>query len=451
MENFRFVDGHFVHRPFVCACGKEHAVPIQEVIVKPGALRELAGVLDRLDLGKRGLVIADLNTYEAAGEQALDMLRRAGYTLDISLFETRDIVHPDEHALGKILFDLQPGTSFLLVAGSGCLTDTIRLISSRTGIPFVSVATAASMDGYASLGASMLIDGIKKTVFVGAPSAIVADVDVLRQAPYQMTTSGFGDLLGKLNSRIDWQLANLVTGEYYCPYIADLVNETVEQCVANAAGIREHTPEAIATLTEGLILSGLGMLVVGNSRPASGAEHHLAHFWEMKALVDQRPEYFHGTKVGVGTAVIAKFCEKFYQRDPLSVDIEDVKRRKRSFEVWEQDIRRVFGRIADAILTMRKPFFTDWETQENTIRAVQSARDQIQTLKALAPTYSRIAEIQQTVGGKYLPQEIDVDREYLRETLLYAQEVRTQYTVMSVADALGWLDEIVEEVVGEFG
>ncbi len=450
MEHFKFVDGHFVSQPFLCDCGKEHRAPIREVIVKPGALKEVAPMMDRLNVGKHGLVVADLNTYNAAGENVVNRLREAGYTITLSLFNTRDVIHPDEYAVGKIIFDLEPEMSFLLVVGSGCLTDTTRVISHRTGIPFISVATAASMDGYASVGAPMLIDGLKKSLYVGAPIAILADVDVLCAAPFPMTVAGFGDLLGKLNSRVDWKLANIVTSEYYCQTVIDMVSDTVDLCVAQAAGIREHSPAALATLIEGLILSGVGMLAVGNSRPASGSEHHLSHYWEMKAITEHRPEHFHGKKVGVGTAVMAKFYEKFFARDPFAIDLDDVKGRKESFDVWEARMHRVFGPVAESLIALKKPAFQEWDAQLKTIKIIQDNWEQIKALQPLELTYDRVVEIQQTAGAAYLPHDVNVDLDYLRETLLNAKDVRTQYTVMTVADTLGWLEEIVEEIVSEY-
>ncbi len=98
----------------------------------------------------------------------MELLSNAGYTMKLSLFDTREPIHADEHALGKVLFDFEPGsTAFLLVVGSGSLTDITRMISSRTGVPFVSVATAASMDGYASPVAPLVIGGIKTTIPAG--------------------------------------------------------------------------------------------------------------------------------------------------------------------------------------------------------------------------------------------------------------------------------------------
>jgi glycerol-1-phosphate dehydrogenase [NAD(P)+] len=229
-----------------------------------------------------------------------------------------------------------------------------------------------------------------------------------------------------------------------------LVSGIVDDCVKQAEQIRQQTPEAIEGLSKGLILAGVGMLAIGTSRPASGSEHSLSHYWEIMALLKDRPAHFHGTKVGIGTAIMAKVYKKFFAGDPKSVDLEDIKRRKVSFEAWQQDIRNVFGPAADRVIGIQTPFFLDWEAQKQTIETVQAKWEEIQALQALELPYEKVAEILKTVGAPVDPQEIGIDTDYLRETIRYAKEVRPQYTVFSIIDALGWLDEFVEDIVSEY-
>lgn len=450
MENFTFVDGRFVSQKFLCQCGQEHHVPIQDIRVKQQALDEIGDVAQGLDIGKKCLVMADLNTYAAAGEQVMDVLRTYAFTPKLCLFETRDLVKPDEYAAGRVMFELDMDTTFLVVVGSGSLCDLTRYISSRTGLPFIVVATAASMDGYASSVAAVLQNGFKRTLEASYPQAILADADVLCQAPYLMTTAGFSDLIGKLNSRVDWKLSQIITGEHYCDFVVDLVNSAVSMCIENASGIKKKDPDIMAKLAEGLILSGIGMLIVGHSRPASGSEHHLSHYWEMKSFTENRPHYFHGTKVGVATGVMAKFYEKFFARNAADVDPEDVKRRKPSLEDWEARITKNFGPVAEGALKQRDLLYTNWEEQQQQITKIQEVWDQIKALWALEPDFQRVAELHHTVGVSIHPKEIDVDQAYLRETLLNAKDVRPRYSVLRAADTLGWLEEITEEVVNDY-
>jgi glycerol-1-phosphate dehydrogenase [NAD(P)+] len=451
MENFRFIDGQLIHREFMCECGRKHVVPIQEIVVRQGALHDIGKVLNRLDLGKKCVVIADLNTHDTAGEKVIEILHNTSYTPKLCLFNTREMVKPDEYAIGKVMLDIDLETSFLLVVGSGSLTDLVRYISSRTRIPFISVPTAASMDGYASSGAPMLHGGYKRTILSTYPQAIIADIDVFSQAPYEMTAAGFSDMIGKLNSRVDWQFSHIITGEYYCEFFVELIDEVVQMCVANTTGIKQRDPEIMGHLMEGLILSGIGMVLIGNSRPASGSEHSLSHYWEMKAILENHPQYLHGTKVGVGTGVMAKFYEKFFSRDPAKIDLATVKQRKQSLEHLEAYLHECLGPVAESVIKeVTRPSYLNWEEQQRQIERLQTSWEAVKALQAIEPTFARVVEIQRAAEASIMPGEIDVDRALLREALLNAKEIRSRFTVLRAAEILGWLEEITEEVVGEY-
>lgn len=450
MENFKFVDGRLVHQEFMCECGRQHAVPIQEIVVRQGALQEIGDVLDRLNLGKKCVVIADLNTQEAAGEKVIEQLLNKDYQPRLCLFPTHEFVKPDELAIGKVMLDIDLDTSFLVVVGSGSLTDLVRYISSRTGLPFISVPTAASMDGFASSGAPMLQGGFKRTIISTHPQAIIADVDVFSQAPHELTAAGFSDMLGKLNSRVDWKMSQIITGEYYCDFFVDLIDDVVKMCIANTTKIREGDPQVMARLMEGLILSGIGMLVVGNSRPASGSEHSLSHYWEMKTFLEHKTPHLHGKKVGIGTGVMATFYEKFFARNPFEIDLTDVHARKQPLEEIETAIRRGLGKAAEGVVKVARSTYLSWEEQEQQIERIQVLWEDLKKLQTIEPTFDHVRDVQLAVGASISPQDIEVNRSLLREALLNAKEVRSRYTVLRAAETLGWLEEIVDEVVGEY-
>ena len=450
MQKYRFVNGRLEHEDFHCECGRSHVLPIHDIVVRSGALEELPVVVSHLDIGRTALVICDLNTYEAAGASAIDHLKSAGFQVRLCRFETREWVKPDEYAIGKVLLEIDGRIDFLLVVGSGCLTDLTRFVATRTGIPFVSVPTAPSMDGYASSGAPMTQDGYKRTLVCRNAQAIVADIDVMSRAPTAMIASGFADTLGKLTSRIDWKLSQIVTGEYYCDFFVDLIDSVVQRCVGDIDGLKARSPVAVATLTEGLVLSGIGMLLIGNSRPASGSEHSLSHYWEMKAALEQRPEYFHGTKVGVATAVMSSFMQKFFARDPGSIDPATLRKKKAPLADVEETLRSGLGPVASGIIEeVTRPEYLSWEAQEKQVEAISRNWREIQSLLPVVPTFERIAQIMRDLQAPFLPAQIDVDARYLRETILNAKEVRSRFTVLRAAETLGWLDEITDEVVRE--
>ena len=339
-------------------------------------------------------------------------------------------------------------TDLLVAVGSGSLTDTTRFVSYRTGVPFISVATAPSMDGYASAGAPMTHQGFKRTYYTTYPLAVFADIDVLASAPQPMIASGFGDTVGKLTSRIDWKLSNVVRGEYYCPVLVDLVNQGVDRCVEQAASIGRAEPSAVATLTEALLMSGIAMQLVGSSRPASGSEHSLSHYWEMKAALTGHQKFFHGTKVGVATAIVALFAERFFARDPSSIDPTEAVQRGPTLPDIASDLHDGLGSVADGIIeAISTPAHLDESARIAEIQTITDRWSEISTLSESTPSLSEVLEMQRLASAPVLPAEIEVDPEFLRETLINAKEIRSRYCLLRAAETLGWLYEIVDEVV----
>ena len=194
----------------------------------------------------------------------------------------------------------------MLAVGSGTIHDVVRFVCSHTNRIFVSVPTAASVDGFTSVGAPIIVDGFKQTVPAIAPAAIFADLDVLSAAPQRMTAAGFGDMLGKFTSLADWRFSAEMAGEPFCPLAYELTERALQQCMAAVDEIAAGTPRGVEALMEALLLSGWSMLLVGHSRPASGGEHHLSHHWEMAYLKEGRRQLLHGAKVGVACALLAK-------------------------------------------------------------------------------------------------------------------------------------------------
>ncbi len=448
MPDIAFHDDELALEPFDCRCGRRHELPIRRILVRPRAIDEVASIVGELGTGTRVTLVADGNTYRIAGRAVEDQLRRARYRVTLCLFDTTQPVKPDETAVGDLMLTMGTETDLLVVCGSGSLTDLTRFVAARTATPFVSVATAPSMDGYSGSGAPMTHHGHKRTIIATNAKAVIADTEILTAAPYDMIASGFSDTIGKLTSRVDWKLSAIVRNEYYCPVFAAAVDAAVGQTVAAARAIRSRDADAIRTLGEALMISGIAMLLVGNSRPASGSEHSLSHYWEMCAGIGRRRPFFHGTKVGVATGVAAAFNERFFARDPAALDIERVVASAEPVDAIEDRLRGGLGPVAEGVIAeVVRPEYVDGTRRMNAVAEVVERWDEIAALAALSPGRDEIVRIQEAVGAPWHPSEIDVDRDYLRETLLNAKEVRSRYTVLRAAEHLGWLEEIADEVV----
>lgn len=371
---------------YSCACGKSHKVDIQAIRVGSGVIQELPGILR--DLGASHIfLVADNYTYEAAGRQVEQLLDQAGLAYHKRVFQTETPLVPNEYALGSVLAAMTSQDDMLLAVGSGTLNDVTKYVSARTGMPYVIAATAPSMDGYASTVAPTILDGFKTTLPAVYPAAIVADVDILKDAPMPMLTAGFGDIIGKFTSLADWRLSHQLNGEYYCPEVAGVIEAAVETCAANAKALAQREPQAIQAVTEALILSGLAMGMVGVSRPASGAEHQMAHYWEMDALRRGEEHPLHGNAVGVGTVLAASL-----------------------YEMAAEYLPQGFA----------------------------------------APDKGQILACLQAAGSCADPKELGIRRELCLESLLHAMELRDRFTVQKLLEQKGKLSLCAQELVARY-
>ena len=285
-----------------CPCGRAHSISVEEIVIEAGALQKIPSWVAGKGF-KKPAMLCDFHTYEAAGA-ALEKLMPGLPAVKLD----PEGLHADERAAA--LADERLGDADLILAvGSGTIHDTARFIAHKRGIPFLSAPTAASVDGFVSTVAAMTWHGYKKTFPAVAPAAVFADTNVFAKAPARLSASGFADLLGKYTALADWKAAHLLTGEYFCGRICEMELSAIETVCKNLDGIPAGGPEASEQLMYGLLLSGLAMQMIGNSRPASGAEHHFSHLWEMEAI-NPHVKAYHGEKVGVGLMLTAESYHK---------------------------------------------------------------------------------------------------------------------------------------------
>jgi glycerol-1-phosphate dehydrogenase [NAD(P)+] len=169
------------------------------------------------------------------------------------------------------------------------------------------------MDGYASAGTPFLFHGSKATEQATPPQYIIADLDILKDAPYQMMMAGIGDMFGKYTGMLDWELARDYSGEYFCEKIEKDVIDATNKCLENGYKLESCDTDAIKAIMEGFLVTGLGMAYTGNSRPASGAEHIVAHAWELYDIEHGYHPHLHGLEVCEATRLIAIMYQMLYK------------------------------------------------------------------------------------------------------------------------------------------
>ena len=213
-----------------CSCGRKHTCDIKYCYIEEDACKRLTELCK--DYNKI-LIVADENTFKASGENVVNALAKPHEKV---IFSGKTVLIPNEDAIEKVEENL--GDADLIIGiGSGVIQDLCKYVSSDKKVPYFIVATAPSMDGYASSGAAMILGGMKVTVSAGVPTAFIADTNVLANAPQEMIKAGYGDIVGKFSSLNDWKLAKVVNGEYFCQYRYDLVKQMLDRTLELSSGL----------------------------------------------------------------------------------------------------------------------------------------------------------------------------------------------------------------------
>ena len=400
-----------------CPCGQTHTCQIQAVHIEKNALSHLA----ELCQGYQNIVlVADNNTYPLCGKQAAQIL---GDSLSGEvIFQRTGLLVPNEEAVAEIEAAVTQETDLLIGIGSGVINDLCKYVSFHHKLPYYIIATAPSMDGYASTGAAMIMENMKITYTAHVPTAILADVDILKDAPIDMIQSGFGDIIGKYSALNDWLLSELVNGEHLCRYVYDLVYDTVLKTQDLAAGIRNREPEAVGALMEALVIVGIAMSFVGNSRPASGSEHHLSHYFELTGILNHEDYFLHGIDVVYSAVQTQLLREQILQLEqfPEQTYIHDP-------ENWKKQIRDIYSAGAEGIIALQnktgyyeKDYPTIYKEKWQKIRGILS----------LVPSSEKLLDILQTIGLSYADFQKAYGEEKIQKGIWFAKDLKDRYTVL---------------------
>ena len=398
-----------------CDCGKFHTCDIQYVYIDSGAIDRLTDICKDYS---NVLIVADENTFAAAGQLTLNALD--GKTLKKVIFSGKEVLIPNEIAINTVTQNL--GDAQIIIGiGSGVIQDLCKYISFFNNVPYIIVATAPSMDGYASNGAAMIINGMKVTQSAGLPYAIIGDVDVLKNAPMEMLQAGYGDIVGKFSALNDWKLSHLINGEYFCDYIYNTTFEMVEATLHLANGILCRDAQSVKTLMEALVVIGIMMSFAGSSRPASGSEHHLSHFFEITGILANTNYFPHGIDVAYSTVITAELREKLLAFTfPSSI-----------YRLSESDYRKkmtqIYTSVSDGCIELQNKV-GNYKTDRAAIYTEKEA--QIKQILSQSPTAEEIKKMLSLVN-------LDMEEFYalyseqkIQDAVLYAKDLKDRYSVL---------------------
>ena len=423
-------------------------------VIGENILNEVPALFREQFPGARAAVVADVNTFAAAGGTVQEALAAAGLSGAAPfVFEVRDF-HAEMPYVEQLAAALSAHDGIPVAVGSGTINDLTKLAAHRCGRPYLCVGTAASMDGYTAFGASVTHEGNKQTFACPAPRAVLADLDVVCRAPSALAASGYADLMAKVVAGADWLVADALGIEPVDARAWDIVQGGLREALADPKGVRGGDRAAIGALMEGLMLGGFAMQWTQTSRPASGAEHLFSHLWDMEHHTHGGVAPSHGFKVGVATRFVAALYEQV-RATPL--ERLDVPAACAQWPEWPEAEARARALCAGTD-------FLDLGVRETRAKHVSRAElaAQLETLKAAWPTLrarlaeqlfsgDEVARRLAAAGAPCEPEQIGISRERLRASAFRAQLIRRRFTLLDLAARTGMMEAWLDAALGAYG
>lgn len=427
-------------KEFVCDCGKVHNALIDNVIVKDNAIDELAQVLRQYGC-KNPFIVADKFTFIAGGEKVLKNLNDNGIPYQLFVFD-KDVLTPDEHTAKELTQKFVSECDAVIGVGSGVINDLCKYLAKEKQKPYFIVATAPSMDGYASATSSMEINGLKVSLPTTCALVIIGDTSVLKNAPMKMLVSGLGDMLAKYVSLCEWKISNVITGEYYCPTIASLVKCALDECVKNAKGLLERDPVAVEAVFNGLIMGGVAMNYAGLSRPASGIEHYFSHVFDMRALEFSLKSELHGIQCAVATLYTCKIYEQIKKVVPNEktafayVNAFD-------YAKHSLNMKEFLGKSAVSMIELeQKEQKYNKDSHKKRFKVIKDNWNKILQIIDQIPSYKKILSLLESINAPTSAKEIGIDTDTLYKAFYCTKDIRDKYVGSRLCWDLGIIDDI---------
>ena len=414
-------------------------------IIERGAIHRVVDFVRQFNATKVFLV-GDRITFPLAGEAIREELEQHGIECVAYCFSIPRL-EPNESAMGSLCFHYKAECDLIIGVGSGVVDDLCKILAHQTGNPYIIVATAPSIDGYASSSSAMVCDGMKVTIPSKCGDVIIADIDILAKAPLDMLKAGFGDMLAKYISLCDWRIAHLIAGETYNEEVAAQVRCALKKCVVNADGVLNRDEEAIRAVFEGLIITGQSMKKAGVSRPASGTEHSMSHLWDMRGIEFGTPVNRHGIQCAIATYVCVQLYQKIKQiipnRDKALQYVSAF-----SVEEWNSKLREFLGNAAESMIELEKREKKyNAAAHEKRLAVILEQWDRILTI--IDEEIPVLEEFHDLILRLNMPMTLGnepMDKKTVVMSVKAAKDIRDKYLLPRLLWDIGMLDELCDEI-----
>lgn len=419
-----------------CKCGKKHVHQIKSIIIGSYAINSLADEVKKLGCSK-AFILADINTFSVAGEMVVKSLTDGGVDFVKFVFE-ESVVLPNEHFVGSAIMHFDSCCDVVVAVGSGVINDIGKILSSVSKTKYVIVGTAPSMDGYASSTSSVSLGGLKVSLPTRCADVIIGDTQIIKNAPMKMLKSGLGDMLAKYVSICEWRLSNIITGEYYCENIANLVRDSLSNCVKNAEKLLDRDEKAVESVFKGLIVCGVAMSYAGLSRPASGAEHYISHVLDMRTEEFNTPYDMHGIQCAIATLFIVK---KYNELKNIKIDEQKALNHAINFDEKKHNqlLTTLVGKGAKSMIEQEKAD-KKYNVQKHAERLqliISNWHKILSVINQEIPDYSQLESLFDKLS---LPKDFNylgVDDNLLESIFLATKDIRDKYVLSRLLWDLG--------------
>ena len=431
----------------LCSCGRKHYALVRKAVIEDGAINKVPELV-KAENAQSVFMYCDLNTYDVAGKQVEALLSDAGIEVKKYVYPTRNIIEPDEKAVGSAIMHYE-NADMIISVGSGVLNDIGKTVAAIANKTYMIVGTAPSMDGYASGTVSMVRDGLKTTIKTKCPEIIVGDLDILSNAPIEMLRAGVGDMLAKYISICEWRIGTVIKGEDYCDTAAAIVKDALNKVVSSADKLVKRDHCVVKAVMEGLILSGISINYAENTRVVSGGEHYYSHLWDMRGLEFGTPIHFHGIQCGAATLEVMRAYEIMKKITPnREKALEYVK----NFDVdsYNEKLRAFVGSGAEPMIALenKEKKYTVKEHTKRLERIIAGWDKILEIIDEEIPM-SKALSAMEKIGAPISGEQLGKTNEIMAKTFVFSKDIRDKYVLSRLAFDLGVIDEIAIALYGQ--
>ena len=419
-----------------------------------GASAQAPAVFKQFFPGRKALIVADVHTWPALGEKVYQLFQADGIPTGCHIIEEEEF-HAEWQYVERVdaLLDADP-QAVLVSVGSGVINDLCKLSSHHHDQSYLTLPTAASVDGYSSFGASITYQGAKQTFSCPAPVAIVADIDVIAAAPAPMTAAGYADLAAKIPAGGEWMIADFVGKAPLHPEAWHMLQDHLDAFLSQPDQVAAGDPDAIADVFEGLTLSGFAMQAARSSRPASCCDHLFSHILDMTEHRYQGKLQSHGFQVAIGTLTMCAVFDELFKQDLSALDVEAC---VAAWPSLEQEQERALALFKDFPAPR-----LGYDEITKKYDGADVVREQLTRLKTQWPSlkerlqkqvysFSKMQDLLRRAGAPADPADIGLTRRGLRDMFPLVQLMRFRFNLLDLAKRGGFYDAIVDPLFAPQG